>query len=527
MSAEHELREHLDDLRRLARAMLAPTDATEVFEVCRRMIDKARHLGDRRAEFDGHQCLGIGHSRVGELDRAREHFSEAIELARGCGDLGAELRARQGLLNALHLLGQHAEALAEAERVAASEDWMSRCTGLISIASIRHSLAEYGACVDRLAEAEAVLKGSQASARDRAYVQTYIAGNRTNVFLDTGRLEDAREESERMDTAASLAGEVSQALEALFNSGIARTRLGDLAGGWQALEQALQAAQLAGDRSREAAAECGLAEWHTAAGLAEDAVERATRSLGHARELHAQYVEVQAELALAAALLETREPARAGEPLERATALAASLRAPYFEIQAGILRSRLALCSGSASEAARSLEPIADRAVELAMDCLAVEAGGVLSLALSASGEGDRGLNAALRSLAAAQRIGAKHLQWRSGHAAGKALESLGRPADAVPYYREATETIEAMWWPLWRLGFAEVHDIGASMLDVYMAYLSAAERTGQKREVSRILAVSPWPFLKRKWAEAGGQPAMQLGFGPSSDVPWVTSSGV
>ncbi len=527
MNTEREAREHLSDLIQLARAMLGPTDARAVRGVCDRAVERARALGDRDAEFDGLYYLGVGHSRVGEFAEARDAYAQAMALARERGDADAEQRARQGLLNALDLLGEHEAALAEAEIVASSEDVMLRCTGLVSIAAIRHALAEYEACLARLREAEELLAAASCDRRDHAYVQAYIAGNRTNVFLDMGRLEDACLEADRMASAASLAGDAPQAVEALINSGLARTRMGDLAAGWQALNQAAQASALAEDPLRQATTEWALAEWNTAAGLMGPAAASARAALARARDLRARYVELQANLALGAALLESGEPAEAEEPIREAAEVADALRAPYCQVAAQLLSGRLAVERGEADSAEPLLAGLVSRSMDLSMDGLAVEAGLHLARARLLRGDRDHALASALQATAAAQRHGARNLLWRANHSAGQALEALGRVPEALACYRDAMETIETMWWPLWRLGFAEVDEVSPAVLAVYLAYLRAATGAGRRQEVSRVLAVSPWPFLRAKWVEAGGEPGAPHGFGPPPGVPPLASAEV
>jgi tetratricopeptide (TPR) repeat protein len=501
-SARDDAQVHLDDLCHLARALAGPADSKGLVEVCPRLIALAEELGDSRARAEGLQHLGIGYGRLGEFQLARDAYGKAIEAAQHAGNSDVELRARQGLVAALELLGEPRGALAEAEIVASSGDWFLRSTGLIGIASIQQVLAEYPSAMDYLTKAEAVVLSSDAGPRQAAYLQAYIAGNEANVRLDTGDMAGALEAANRMAAAVVVADDRAQGLEALINIGLARMRLGDLGDAWQCLGQAHQAAALASDRHREAVAGAALAEWYTHAGLIESAASHATIALQVATSSKARFAEVEARLCLGAAYLESEEPDRAAEPIADAKRDAEQLQAPHYQTRAALLDARMQLACGDAGLAATGLANALERAVTLGMAGLATQARIYLAQALLELGDAARAREQAEAAGAEAAMRGAKHEQWRAAHTLALSLEALGMVEESLPKHREATRLIEGMWWPLWRIGFAEVRDISPATLAVYVDYLRAATRAGLGNEVTRVLSVSPWPFLKRKWSE-------------------------
>jgi tetratricopeptide (TPR) repeat protein len=509
---------HLDDLCRLARALAGPADAKGLVEVCPRLIALADELGDLRARAEGCQYLGVGHGRLGEFQLARDAYREAIQAAQEAGNSAVELRARQGLVNALELMGEPHGALVEAEIVAKASDWFLRCTGLISIASVQQVLAEYASAMDYLRQAEEVLHASTAVPRQVAYVQAYISGNEANIRLDTGDLTGALQVANRMDAAAVVADDRSQGLEALINIGLARMRLGDLGEAWHCLGQAHQAAALACDRHREAVAGAALAEWHTYAGLIESAVGHATTALQVAAASKSRFAELEARLCLGAAHLEAGEPGEAAAPIGDAMHEAEQLQAPHYRVRAEILTGRACLGTGDPTAAAQILEAALERADALGMSALAIRARIYLARARHRLGDAQAANEMAREAWDEADARGARHEQWRAAHTRARALEDLGQTEESLKLHREATRMIEAMWWPLWRIGFAEVQSISPAILDVYTDYLRLATHAGLESEVRRVLSVSPWPFLKRKWSELGkGEPSGAQAFEASA----------
>jgi len=515
VSTEERAREHLADLRRLTAAQVGPASPEGLVETCPRLIALAESLGDFVAKAEGWHQLGVGWARLGDFERARDAYVEAVKIWESMGETDRELRSRQGLIQALEQMGEPDNALSQAELVANARDWFVRCTGLIGIAAIQHLLGDGASALEYIGRAEQILVSSDANPRQAAYLRAYLAGNRVNVHLDAGDLEAALDEANQMSAAAALCENRPQAMEALINIGLARTRMGDLAEGWQCLNQALQAASLAGDRLRESTANWALSEWFSLAGLLESAVSHGVAARNVAASCKARFSELYSCLCLAGAYIEAGEPAKAQEPVDETLQGAQRLKAAHHALAARLLNGRIALCEGRSGEARTLLEQCVADAPTVGALALGAEASVHLARALLIDDAAQMALDHASRATDAAKRQGNKHIQWAANHAGALACRLLGQVDEALVRFREAVRLAESMWWPLWRVGFAEVKDIKPSVVALYLDYLGTASEAGQCDEVTRVLSVSPWPFLRERWergqsSDASGGPAVR-----------------
>jgi len=501
---EAEARERLSDLCLLVQAQAGPADPRGLIQSCPRLVALAESLGDRKAQAHAWHHLGIAHSRLGSFEEALDAYSKAIELWSEIGDRAGELRSRQGLVNAYELVGQPESALAQAQVVAEADSWFLRCTGLISIAAIRHLMGDYPGAKAMIEDAEALLAGAPANPRETAYLQAYLAGNRANIHLDTGEFAEALDASTQMSASAAMADSRSQSLESLINTGLCHLRLGSMADSWRCLTQARQGASLAGDRLREATANWALSEWYVCAGLCGNAVVHAEAARSLASSSQARFALIQACLALGAAHLEARQPERAIEPLDAAIAAARALRAAHQEASGEVLLARVALHQGRAKDAADALSRCLSRARAMGALGLAADAQSAWASALLRLGHTEAACEEAVAAAAAAEQQGAVHTLWTAGHVAAKAHAALGRTDEALACFRTAVGTVEEMWWPLWRIGFAEVKDIKQSVVDLYLDYIRFATASGCPDEVRRVLAMSPWSFLRERCEREG-----------------------
>lgn len=493
-------REHLADLRRLVRALGGPADPQGLIEACPRLVSLAESLHDQAAQAEGWHQLGIGHARVGEFTEAREAYAMAVQLWQGLGNVDEELRARQGLTNALELMGEPHDALEQARVVAGAEDWFLQCSGLIAIGAVQHLIGEFGDALAHIQKAEDVLLASPAGPRQTAYLQAYLAGNRANVYLDRGDLEAALDSSNRMAAAADLAEERGQKLEALLNIGLCKGRMGDLAEAWQYLSQAHQAASLGGDRLREATANWALSEWFCQAGLCHSAIGHAITSRQLAAASRTRFAELHACLCLASAYLDSGTPEAGAEAVQSAHEHARQLKATCHEIAATVLEARLTAARGDLASSARALEGSVSRARDVGSIGLALSAGTSLARVLLGQGCAAEARAEAIRVAEATDRLGARNELWQAWHVAGSASIALGDIEEGLGHYRAAIDVVERMWWPLWRIGFAQVQDVKQTLVDLYLDHLRAATACGRSDEVARVLSLSPWPFLRERW---------------------------
>jgi tetratricopeptide (TPR) repeat protein len=496
--------EHLADLRLLVRALGGPADPQGLIEACPRLVTLAEALHDQAAQAEGWHQLGIGRARVGEFTEAREAYAKAVQLWQGLGNVDEELRARQGLTNALELMGEPHDALEQARVVAGAEDWFLQCSGLIAIGAIQHLVGEFGDALAHIQKAEDVLLASPAGPRQTAYLQAYLAGNRSNVYLDRGDLEAALDSSNRMAAAADLAEERGQKLEALLNIGLCKGRMGDLADAWQYLSQAHQAASLGGDRLREATANWALSEWYCQAGLCHSAIGHAITSRQLAAASRTRFAELHACLCLAAAYLDSDTPEAAAEAVQAAQEHAGQLKAACHGIAVAILAARLAASRGELDASADALEESGLRARDVGAIGLALTAGTARARVLLQRGLAPEARAEAIRVAEATDRLGARNELWQAWHVAGSASIALGQIEEGLGHYRAAIDVVERMWWPLWRIGFAQVQEVKQSLVELYLDHLRAATACGRSDEVARVLSLSPWPFLRERWEGAG-----------------------
>ncbi|HQK92856.1 MAG TPA: tetratricopeptide repeat protein [Armatimonadota bacterium] len=490
------------DLRALARALGAPPDHRHQAEVCRELVAAAGRAGNTEARAEGLHLLGYACTELGRFAEAREAYEQAVEAFHALGATDRELNARQGLVNALQMLGEPEAALGHAQQVIASGDWFRRCAGLIATGGIQEQLGRYEQALVHLAEVERLLDAAEATPAQAAYIRTYLHGNRSNIHLARGDLRSARDAAVQMVAAADLADLRGQRLEALINMGVSTMRTGDMVGAWRWLIQAQQAASLAADGLRESTANSSLAEWFTLAGMVDRAVHHGLKGVETARQTRAAFAEVYACLKLGAAYLESDEAESAAGYLATAQEVSRALKAPYSSITTAVLQGRLYLARGEALAAEATLLQAIGDADQISARQLAAEAQVWLAAAYVAERRFGEAASAASAALTRSEDSGDLHTQWQAQYHLAAALEGTSRRDEALYYYRSAVKTIEGMWWPLWSVGFAQVPSVKRSITNAYLGLLDAAETQGNRVEAERVLALSPWPFLRRMWEE-------------------------
>jgi len=500
---ERHLQERLSDLARLANALAGPPNPRELVATCQTLIAIASRLRDDAAKAGGLHLLGNAHTELGEFEEARSAYVSAVDLWTECGSREDELQSRQGLVNVLQLLGQPEAAVDQAVLATRSTSWFRRCTGLLSIGGIQEQLGEYDKSLEQLAAAEAVLVAANPTPRQAAYVQAYLHGNRANLALARGELRSALDAAHRMAGASDLADLRGQKLEAMINVGVCKTRMGDMADAWRHLDQAHQAASLAEDQLRESTAGAALSEWFALAGLCDRAIALAQQAVELAMASKARFAELYANLRLGAAYLDGGEPDRAAGPIEQAASVAEALKAPSYRLSVRLLEARLLLAGGDSSRAAAILGDVVTGAGTIGASTVMAEALTYLAQALLALGNEAAAEERSIVASESARRLEARHILWSAQHVHGLALSAMGRHENAQARFGEAIDIIEAMWWPLWTVGFAQVQDVKHSIIAVYLDYLRTATGQGRQDLVDRVLALSPWSFLRQRWQEA------------------------
>jgi hypothetical protein len=93
-----------------------------------------------------------------------------------------------------------------------------------------------------------------------------------------------------------------------------------------------------------------------------------------------------------------------------------------------------------------------------------------------------------------------KPVLWIARSVLGRAHLAERRYEEAQREFAEAVRIVEAMWWPLWTVGFAQVQGIKESIVSLYLDLLRVATSRGHHEEVERVLALCPWSFLRQRW---------------------------
>jgi len=268
-----------------------------------RMLELARSAGDEPAMLRAELSAGHATWEIGQLDRAREHLGRALELAERLGDSRARLSVAQELVRVHQALGQPDRAREHAEQVAASDQWWSRWSGLLSLAALDEQTGDLDRAEQRLAAVGEIIAEPDAPAEHVPTALTYLQSNRVNVALARGRYQQALAESEELRDLAGRALLPDQLREAALDLGIAYMRLGDLAAAGAQLARLDEWAQMAGDRRAAALARVFEGERLTRAGELPAAKRTCLQALESAMETGPGHVIAEAELALAGVYL--------------------------------------------------------------------------------------------------------------------------------------------------------------------------------------------------------------------------------
>jgi len=493
------LRERLDDSLSLARAMAGPADPRGLADACRDVIELADALGDPAAKANAFQMLGQAYLQLGELDGAREAYEQAAGLWQGIGAVDRELQTRQALAGVLLDLGDPHAALNQASQLADAPDWVHRCLGLLTQSHVRQRLGQFGLALAGLEEAQRTV--SRAEATFRAHVHQLEA----SLHLSRGDTKAALASAQAMADAGASAASAPLRLDALILMGTAHTRRGEMAEGWQPLDQALQVAELAGDAERTARVNVALSEWFALAGLCEPALTHAYAAQRGARACASHSAELEAELALAEAFLAAEDLDNAEGPIARASELAEGSKDFEGHVRAELLKGRLAAAAGDHRAAIALLSQVMTEADEAEAQSLTAEAKLHLASVQLAQTDRRNASKTAHDAIEIAGRLQARHTLWQGYHVLARIAQSKGQHHDASENYRQAIAVIEGIWWPLSSIGLAEPRDVKPAVLNVYFDALRLAADHGEDEAVNRILSLSPWPFLRQRWEERIG----------------------
>ncbi|MFJ1704926.1 ATP-binding protein [Kitasatospora sp. NPDC088346] len=312
------------------------------FETSRLGLEAARRDGDRHAQAELHESLGMACTQSGRLDRAVEQYRAALVLRRELDDRAGEALT----LNGLGLLWSRRRLLPDAH------DVLVRARALFQALQDTYweprtavNLAEVEAALGRLAEAEAMVRAGLETFRQRT--DRWAEGNALRILsviqLEGGRPEEALESAQRgVDLALDLDSAVAEG-HWLTQLGHAQRAVGRPADALVSFHRAAVLQRGLGDRSREALAWDGTGCAYLELGRVHEAGEFHRRAVAVHRDLDDRWHLATSLGHLADALERTEEP----EAVRRHRREALTLLDVFTDPGAARLRGRLTAALGT------------------------------------------------------------------------------------------------------------------------------------------------------------------------------------
>jgi eukaryotic-like serine/threonine-protein kinase len=273
--------------------------------------------------------IGEIYVRMGEYSQGTDNYLKALDLWRKADDKRGVAYASYGLGRVFQLQGRYGAALTSESD--ALNNW--RATN------------------------------------DRGYWLPQIQGSYGNTLLLVGRWDEAQK---NLDEALAVARELKNdsVIAQIFNfQGDRLFYRGDLASAWTLFEQALQAGERTSDAEQVLLAKFNLAKLAAKQGHSREQLRSLQALADQAEKAGLQYLAVESSIALAEALIETKNYSRALEILDRSVresdklGLQASLaKSQYFSAEALRLSGKQAEAAHHYAEAHSILDAIAKEA---------------------------------------------------------------------------------------------------------------------------------------------------------------------
>jgi CHAT domain-containing protein/Tfp pilus assembly protein PilF len=494
-----------------------PATALPLFE---QALAGYRAAGDRRGEAITLGLVGNCHKRLGDLDRALEELRQALAIKRELGDRLEEGKTLSHLGLVLWERGEYPEALRHLDEAAAIGRRLSEArlegSALNNLALVYDELGDY---TRSLAEYRRALELYRRTDFPRGEGDTL--GNIGGVHQMLGRYREAIGYYRQALAISTRLGSTPAMSQDLGNIALCHAGLGEAAEAISDYDRALELARAAGLAKEEADWLKGKGMVLVTAGRHGEGLELMRRALARyeASGLQRERAEALEQIAsldielgdLAAAEVKLRQSvdvARAignarcvlnglvalGEierhrrrPEQAAALFREALEGARSAGDHGLesaCRTRLSFALAASGQLAPAREEAScsvDLAVGESARLLAAEARFAL-------GEAERRLgkaSAALEQYGAGERLvdalGEPDVAWRLAHGRGRALEALGRDADAVEAYRRAVALIETVRARLReersRAGYIE------ERYEVYVDLVRLLLRTGRDEE--------------------------------------------
>jgi tetratricopeptide (TPR) repeat protein/transcriptional regulator with XRE-family HTH domain len=307
----------------------------------------ARHLGDRAAEANASNYLGVMDMRQGRWDRAHAHFGRALPPYRAAGDRAGQARVLANLGLVGIVLGRD-EAAGQLHRALGLfrelGDRSGEARALASVGFLHLRQGRYADAADDLERSAALSQGTgDKGGQGRAL------GNLGEVELRRGNHPVAERHLRRAIALFRELGDQISEADTLASLGLVALGQGRPGPAEAHLRQALELCRETGDLSSEAAVRNGLGEVLLATGRLTEARAEYAAALDVATTSSERYDQGRAHDGLARAHQAGDDPARARRHWQEALACYEALGV----IEAGPVRARLdraATHTGTATE---------------------------------------------------------------------------------------------------------------------------------------------------------------------------------
>lgn len=501
------LTESLRNLQELAAAQSSPPDQRAYVLTCERIVSLTEQLGDKAAQARAQEQLGNALLACGENLRAADALARAVSLAVELGDNAAELAARQSLGKALWGLGRIEEARAQFTTVANSNNPSSKWRGLLALGSLHEQFGEFAEAMRLFEEANGVLdaleQGDEAAQKEARIGRLYVNTNQRNVYMACGDFVNARALAETCLFDAEQQGNADQHLEARFDLAwidFATGRWRDAYLGWIG---ALRLARFLGDQRRETLSRAWLGLFFAAAGDFNAAIQHGKDALAQALSRGDRQAELYAQLALTDAY--TGLPGRLGEAryhIAQALAIASATNYAGSDIECRLRLTRLHILEGHGHTAKEAAAAAIAAAAKLGARHLEALAHLRFAEALHRENGSSNSLaemrQHAERALALAQETGYTEASWRAHHLLALWGLRLTAPdiQTAQAHWDEALQTLNLLRSSLQQAELPDTLLENPECLAVYEAYARLLERYKGKEALNAFLEQTSWPPL-------------------------------
>ncbi len=313
------------------------TDAVTIHTHARQA---AREAGERAAEAQALNCLGLIDGRMGRYPEAAEHLQEALALFREADDRAGTARALTNLASAKWRQGQYLQAASHYRQALARfreiGDVIGEAHALNGLGLVDWQQGRYSRAADHFQEALALFREH----RDQSN-EAHALGNLGMVGGRLGRFPQAAEHLREALALLHEIGDRSGAASALTDLGSVACRQGHHQEAARHHQQALAQFREIGEKTGEAEALNGLGEVLLATGHPGPARAEHAAALALASQVGDKHEQARARNGLGAALLDGARPGPAGAQHAAALALASQSGDRYEQARAldGLARS--------------------------------------------------------------------------------------------------------------------------------------------------------------------------------------------